>query len=239
MADSEDSLKSKTITYEQFLACAQEFLSYSDALGDGWELRKAGLGPNHVVHYLAKKSTVVLQKATPASACDDEIDIITTEEDEDVGTVDLTSTRRRMTAEESDYTVLTCEYHVIYSSSYQVPVLYFTASYSNGKLALLSDLWQLLPIQGLINENGKWGVLTDIEHPFLHCPFYHIHPCHTAKMMGACDHVTTLGYHDNYVLTWLSAFGPLVGLSLTLEYGKHFDQQYSSHQILIAAADKT
>lgn len=216
------SIKShKTITYEEFFACVQEFLGYSDALGDGWKLREAGLGPNHVVHYLAKRSTVVLQKTAPA--CDDEIDITTTEEeDEDVGVADLT-TQRHDTAEESRSTVLTCEYHVIYSSSYQVPVLYFTASYSNGKLALLSDLWELLPINSLVNKNGKWGVLTDIEHPFLLRPFYHIHPCHTAKMMSALeagDHTTTTGYHRNYVLTWLSAFGPLVGLTLTLEYGK-------------------
>ena len=211
-----DTLKSKTITYEDFLACAREFLSYSEALGDGWKLVEAGLAPNHVVHYLSKKSTVVLQKAAPVR--DHDIEIVNTEEEyEDAGVVDLAIRPHDDTEEKF---ILTCEYHVIYSSSYQVPVLYFTACYCNGKLALLNDLWELLPINSLVKENGKWGVLTDTEHPFLLRPFYHIHPCHTAKMMAALGAGDASGHCDNYVLAWLSVFGPLVGLSLSLEYGK-------------------
>lgn len=211
-----------TITYEQFIAHADDFLRLSDALGDGWELKKMEPGRNHVVHYLAKRCTIVLPQLKRPSCDEYEQDLqATVDEEEDVGAVSKESSG----AESRLGTALSCEYHVIYSPSYQVPVLHFTASYLTGKLVLLKDLWQLLPIENLIDGNGKWGVLTDIEHPLLCRPFYHIHPCHTAKVMSALlpktgDHVTTPGCHDNYVLTWLSVFGPLVGLPISLEYGK-------------------
>ena len=224
-----------TRTYDQFLFSAREFLRLSDALRDGWEMRGAELGRDHVVHYLAKRCTIALPLIQASVEDHDEVVEVLSDE-EDIGSVEKhqeasptvamtpaqTTASNNISSLSRSKTVLMCEYHVIHSTSYQVPVLYFTASYSSGRTVLLSDLWQLLPASSLMEENGKWGMVTDTEHPLLLRPFYHIHPCHTAKVMSTISGcpVTASGCHDNYVLTWLSVFGPLVGLQLSLEYGR-------------------
>jgi len=58
-------------------------------------------------------------------------------------------------------------------------------------------------------------------------PFFHIHPCETAKLMKEIlrlklrenhdeDEDAIYG-HDFYLLTWLSIVAPIVGLSITLK----------------------
>lgn len=157
------------------------------------------------------------------------------------------------------------EYHIVHSFSYEVPVLYFNATYSNGRQLSLKDTWKLLSDRFVSGDMDRWGLVSQQEHPLLHCPFYHIHPCHTAKVMAqarktlgemkvsaeiegeggkrenkdlpnnmvACSggDGRTSGFEEgeklnesrlksepNYLVTWLSTFGPLVGLKVPLEY---------------------
>ena len=150
------------------------------------------------------------------------------------------------------------EYHIVHSFSYEVPVLYFNATYSNGKQLTLEDTWKLLSKQFVSSEVDRWGLVSQQEHPLLHCPFYHVHPCHTAKVMGQALKIKekkTASHNGgtfsddsssasngggksssrektdesrpdqasskcepNYLITWLSSFGPLVGLTIPLEY---------------------
>ena len=160
------------------------------------------------------------------------------------------------------------EYHIVHSFSYEVPVLYFTATYSNGRQLSLNDTWKLLSHRFVSDDMDRWGLISQQEHPLLHCPFYHIHPCHTAKVMAQARktqtgsgevkvHIRTEGEggkregkdllngvvecsdgdgrtsvveeggklnescskgEPNYLVTWLSTFGPLVGLNIPLEY---------------------
>ena len=163
------------------------------------------------------------------------------------------------------------EYHIVHSFSYEVPVLYFTATYSNGRQLSLKDTWKLLSDHFVSSDMDRWGLVSQQEHPLLHCPFYHIHPCHTAKVMAQARKTRTgseemkvtvetegkggkrenkdlpnnvvacsgggdgrgrtsgveegeklneshLKSEPNYLLTWLSVFGPLVGLKVPLEY---------------------
>lgn len=214
MASSDVRTTQLTRTYEQFLSSARLFLDYSTTLRDGWELREAWSGSNHVVHYLAKKCTVLTAKR-PSRDQDSDLEVISDDEDE----VAYTNTA------EPESVPLSCEYHVIYDPAYQVPVLYFTASYPTGKLVPLGELWSLLPAGRLTSETGRWDMLTDKEHPLLGRPFYHIHPCHTSKTMATVllssdNHMSQSGCHENYILTWLSMFGPVIGMELSLEYGK-------------------
>jgi hypothetical protein len=48
------------------------------------------------------------------------------------------------------------------------------------------------------------------EHPILLIPFYHIHPCQTSKLMLLIEK------RKNYLLSWLSIFGPILGLNISL-----------------------
>ena len=153
------------------------------------------------------------------------------------------------------------EYHIVHSFSYEVPVLYFNATYSNGRQLSLQDMWKLLSDRFVSSDVDRWGLVSQQEHPLLHCPFYHIHPCHTAKVMAQArksqtdvnvltetereskegaskDGPNTLvacndggddakegqelsKFEPNYLVTWLSTFGPLVGLKVPLEYSMH------------------
>lgn len=170
------------------------------------------------------------------------------------------------------------EYHIVHSFSYEVPMLYFNATYSSGRQLSLDDTWKLLSKQFVSKDVDRWGLISQQEHPLLHCPFYHIHPCHTATVMAQATKInikdkeindvvqsssicsssslqgrngssstnnggvvdTNAGGEEiereqgqgtdldqaclrskspNYLITWLSTFGPLVGLKVPLEYG--------------------
>ncbi|KAK2569689.1 Ubiquitin-like-conjugating enzyme ATG10 [Acropora cervicornis] len=110
------------------------------------------------------------------------------------------------------------EYHIVYSHSYGVPVLYFTASQQDGKLVNLEEIWKSVPeVYRKRLEYEKWTFLTQQEHPYLCVPFYQLHPCHTADMMKAAF-TATADRPVNYLVTWLSSVGPVIGLNLSNAY---------------------
>ncbi|XP_043920182.1 ubiquitin-like-conjugating enzyme ATG10 isoform X2 [Protopterus annectens] len=118
------------------------------------------------------------------------------------------------------------EYHVVYSSSYQVPVLYFRACYTDGKPLTLEEIW------GSVNEcyrdhllQEAWETITQQEHPLLGQPFFVLHPCRTAKFMSAIfPKAQQSKCPVNYITTWLSMVGPVVGLNLHLSYASSIPQ---------------
>ncbi|XP_028413493.1 ubiquitin-like-conjugating enzyme ATG10 [Dendronephthya gigantea] len=123
--------------------------------------------------------------------------------------------------------ILTFEYHVVYSSSYNVPVLYFNAWSQDGKLLSLSDIWQQVSEihQDFLNHD-KWSFITQQEHPLLHRPYFLIHPCHTAELMKQILMNTSVHKRDAtlYLTTWLSAVGSAVGIRLPLQFGMSENQ---------------
>lgn len=292
-----------TITYDQFLTEAAKFLQCSDRLRDEWERRSIAMDSvtKEHVEFLAKKCSMLCTKTLTDKPTQEEIEaligieaVATDDEDDQacvgsaVHTRPLSTTCAATTEVEGSPRplILACEYHVIYSLSYQVPVLYFTVSYHSGKLVPLAELWELLPTGQVCSDNGKWGILTQAEHPLLFQPFYCLHPCNTAKAMGAVLRclpssaimpITTAAHsssshinqslltqntssstpfsssdstssvpssdscpssaHDatndltreslvpriisgSYLVTWLSMFGPVVGLRMSAEYSK-------------------
>ncbi|CAL1538628.1 unnamed protein product [Lymnaea stagnalis] len=114
---------------------------------------------------------------------------------------------------------LTYEYHILYSESYCVPVLYFIVFRADGKLLSLEEVWKLCPssYQKLLTEN-KWATLTQMEHPILGRPYLQLHPCHTADLMTQIMSHSKHYNKKNYLVTWLSTVGPLVGLQISPSY---------------------
>lgn len=102
-------------------------------------------------------------------------------EDSDVAYLDRSASE--IINEEENCTVHV-EYHILHSVSYQVPVLYFNAAFSNGQSLVLEDIWELLSSDFVSQKADRWRLVTQQEHPYLGRPFYHIHPCHTATVMG-------------------------------------------------------
>ena len=172
-----------TLTYAEFERCAREIVAYSDRLRAGWELRsiKQTADPAKTV-FLVKKSTLVTQSENrdhvEAFLCGPEDSV---EDCGDPATIHVQPTNDGQVAPVTVH----LEYHVVYSTSYEVPVLYFTATFQSGKQLPVKDIWSLISDTYVSAESDRWGLITQHEHPLLSRPFYHIHPCHTAQVMAA------------------------------------------------------
>ncbi|XP_057596006.1 ubiquitin-like-conjugating enzyme ATG10 isoform X4 [Hippopotamus amphibius kiboko] len=80
--------------------------------------------------------------------------------------------------------VIKYEYHVLYSCSYQVPVLYFRASFLDGSPLALKDIWEgVHECYKMRLLQGPWDTITQQEHPILGQPFFVLHPCKTNEFM--------------------------------------------------------
>ena len=121
--------------------------------------------------------------------------------------------------------ILNIEYHIVYSVSYQVPVIYLRVFDENGRIwtdgkhvfELLSDQVHVDHLKAI-----KWEALTQQPHPIFQTPFFQLHPCHTDNWMEIVlkDSISIEIHSDNYVVTWLSFVGPNVGIYLDNEYAK-------------------
>ena len=211
-----------TISYDQFKTACMEFLKASEHLGDTWRLRtdiqdKDGLCI-HKVQCI--KSTACEEKENNTTYTGDKEELQEEEECEcEDPSVINTHTPQHF---------ITYDYHIVYSVSHSVPVLYFNAWHSSGQLLTLEEVWEGVHVthREQILSN-KWGTLTQTEHPLLGRPYFQLHPCNTAKLMGQAVPRPACGAADlkKYLVSWLSMFGPPVGLDVPLCY---FEEQQNT-----------
>ncbi|KAL7748939.1 E2-like conjugating enzyme atg10 [Sorochytrium milnesiophthora] len=86
------------------------------------------------------------------------------------------------------------EFHIVFHPSYAQPVLFFTA------------------LCGPAGPSADAAV-SQQDHPYLHLPYYFVHPCRTADLMnavGPCADTDDTGARD--IVRWLSFVGPAAGL---------------------------
>ncbi|KAF9669700.1 hypothetical protein SADUNF_Sadunf14G0134500 [Salix dunnii] len=118
------------------------------------------------------------------------------------------------------------DFHIVYSSSYRVPVLYFRAYCSDGRPLLLNDIEKDLPAcSSKVLLETKWSFITLEEHPFLNRPWYKLHPCGTSewmKLLCLGDEVAATNGPaiELYLVSWFSVVGQVVGLKVPLEMVK-------------------
>nr|XP_023960266.1 ubiquitin-like-conjugating enzyme ATG10 [Chrysemys picta bellii] len=123
--------------------------------------------------------------------------------------------------------VIRYEYHVLYSSSYEVPVLYFRACFLDGRPLTLDEIWEGVHecYRARLLE-GPWDTITQQEHPLLGQPFFVLHPCRTNEFMApVLANSQRENRNMNYITSWLSIVGPVVGLNLPLSYAKLVSEQ--------------
>lgn len=138
-----------------------------------------------------------------------------------------------------DVDVALVAYHVVYSPCYQVPVLYVSATRSDGQPLSADDVISAAPdsVGEAMRMQGFGGALTIADHPHLGIPFLHLHPCDTATLMRTVGESSPVPFTNsqsegsqskimistgNYILVWLGLVGPAVGLWLAREaYNKH------------------
>nr|XP_019559844.2 ubiquitin-like-conjugating enzyme ATG10 [Aedes albopictus] len=195
-----------TLTEQQFTDAAEQFSELSRRLDDGWELIKSECG---ATVYLRKRLKQTLNTAigTGRSASD--------EDDSGLLVEDPSLADGAVNSVSKQEDVYQFEYHVVYSVSYQVPVLYFNAYKCDGTMLRLEEAWD--GFRDLASESREQlgQTLTQMEHPILFRPFLALHPCRTAQVLG---NVANAGC-ANLLVAFVSSYGPFVNLALDVRYG--------------------
>ncbi|XP_006664049.1 ubiquitin-like-conjugating enzyme ATG10 [Oryza brachyantha] len=111
------------------------------------------------------------------------------------------------------------DYHVVYSFSYKVPVLYFQGHHAGGQLLTLDEIKEDLPSHSLkILGESKWTFITREEHPHSSRPWFTLHPCGTSDCMKLLlEGIAEKDQQLQYLPAWLSVVGQAVGLNIPLE----------------------
>lgn len=208
------------ITYKEFTDACLEFITISQKLGDSWKAN--GDVEVEGSFFLSKKQCI----SKVPKIEDDIANILQQMEGLEVETENHHELSEPYdpsslgNAPQNDFVI--CEYHIVYSLSHSVPTLYFSACYASGSSLKLEEVWDRVP--SLFSEqilNKKWESLTQVEHPVLGSPFFQLHPCNTmilmSKLKGKDENSSKLqGW--KYIASWLSMFGPIVGLDISLSY---------------------
>ncbi|XP_051539885.1 ubiquitin-like-conjugating enzyme ATG10 isoform X1 [Myxocyprinus asiaticus] len=200
-----------------FQLCCQLFLQHSETIQDGWcweQIKGTDEGFMKKIVLIPVRSTI-LHNQHGCSIQAENMDPLTEEiqanvEDETAG----------VQAVCENHAALRYEYHVLYSCSYQIPILYFRASMLDGRSLSLEEVWSNVhPNYKQRLLHGPWDTLTQQEHPLLGQPFFMLHPCRTEEFMKpALDLAHVENKRVNYIVTWLSVVGPVVGLDVPLSY---------------------
>ncbi|PIN17482.1 hypothetical protein CDL12_09860 [Handroanthus impetiginosus] len=115
------------------------------------------------------------------------------------------------------------DFHVVYSASYRVPVLYFHAYCNDGQPLLLDDIKREITVNSAeLLSRCKWTFMTKEEHPILNRPWYTLHPCGTSewmKLLLKSDASATQGEipEQKYLVSWFSIVGQVFGLRIPFE----------------------
>ena len=192
--------KSRCITSEDFeIAVKQLVLLY-----DQWSVKSAmAPGDHRETFYLSRKISKESSQPLDISAPDED-NIV---EDDDAATLSNANTQW-----------ICYQYSVVYSESYQVPVMYFTASWPDGRQLQVDQVWEQVNPESAPGVIDKLSTLTQTEHPLLGMPCYHVHPCNTATLMASVITDDTnsdepeVKWQTRYLVMWLSLVSPLVNL---------------------------
>ncbi|KAF2266406.1 hypothetical protein CC78DRAFT_615211 [Lojkania enalia] len=109
------------------------------------------------------------------------------------------------------------QYDIIYSTSYQVPVIYFRVKDPAYRFPpTMEILYQyIIPRQfkQQTDNTGVIGGITVADHPFTNSPAFFIHPCRTAKVLETSLETKDIGPKE-YLILWMTAFGNYIQLGM-------------------------
>jgi ubiquitin-like-conjugating enzyme ATG10 len=196
-----------TVTWSKFVECVNHFMTVSNSIDDGWSLvtnENSAQSPENF--YIIKKE---IKKITSNHQSPEHFGIEFEESlDPDLSSVEYNSDKT---------TTVVWEYHILYSPSYGVPVLYFNVKTTAGKVLSLDEIWATLNVPKEVLTQ-KWSFVTQQEHPILLRPFFLLHPCKSFEIVKVSENSRV-----NPLVTWLSSIAHIVHLSVPHEYGKQVD----------------
>ncbi|KAH8553819.1 autophagocytosis associated protein [Umbelopsis sp. PMI_123] len=195
------------LTRTEFVESLNAFVEKAHRVApeDEWQLTEHSVSKQI---YLQKKQTVLYQTSKNHEQPTTEFEIC--EETPDTATLESHTT---------DINIITAEYHIVYSPTYCVPVLYFNAYYADGSSLTRSELehhvFSKVHVDALQNNSLiQQGAISQHDHPLLGQPFFYVHPCDTSALMAQLQITNTL----SYIISWISFFGSPVGLYIGPDY---------------------
>ncbi|XP_026799809.3 ubiquitin-like-conjugating enzyme ATG10 isoform X2 [Pangasianodon hypophthalmus] len=207
----ESNISSYYLDEKAFHLCCKLFLQHSGVIRDGWSWAEVKGGEEGYI----KKTAIMPGRfcSLPNHKADDGMSALT-------GAVELDDEAAGGYSVCESQVLMHYEYHVLYSFSHQVPILYFRASTLDGQPLSLHEVWSNIhPNYRQRLLQGPWDALTQQEHPLLGQPFFMLHPCHTEEFMRPLFKMAHAKKRKvNYIATWLSVVGPVVGLDVPLSY---------------------
>ncbi|XP_020792714.1 ubiquitin-like-conjugating enzyme ATG10 isoform X2 [Boleophthalmus pectinirostris] len=174
---------------ESFFQSCRRLLKKSDELRDGWSWETAQGAKEGYLRKTVLRSVVTGAKRNQKIE-EEEFEQLqssvavleNTEEDEDEDEAAVVINRPE--AEGGRRLCFQFEFHVVFSSSYGTPVLYFRAFTLEGKSLSLEDVWSFIrPKLRLTSPDALLSTVTQQEHPLLGQTFYMLHPCKTEDFM--------------------------------------------------------
>ncbi|XP_021795206.1 ubiquitin-like-conjugating enzyme ATG10 isoform X3 [Papio anubis] len=148
-------------TFQHYCA---EFIKHSQQIGDSWEWRPSkdcSDGYMCKIHFQIKSGSVMSHPgaSTHGQTCPPMEEAFELPSD-DCEVIETAAASK----------VIKYEYHVLYSCSYQVPVLYFRASFLDGRPLTLKDIWEgVHECYKTRLLQGPWDTITQQE-----CQLHHI-----------------------------------------------------------------
>lgn len=110
-------------------------------------------------------------------------------------------------------------FDIIYSPSYQVPVLYFTLKDLPPDTELSIEVVETLlvpeAIRSQVRSVGVLGGISRADHPVSALVSFFIHPCRTIDTMQ-CLQPHILEDPEKYLFAWFGIIGAAVGLNIPL-----------------------
>ncbi|XP_030581227.1 ubiquitin-like-conjugating enzyme ATG10 isoform X2 [Archocentrus centrarchus] len=222
---------------QAFRCCCQLLLQQSEQLRDGWSWEQVqgseeGYLKKTVLRSVVADSSPALKQKGAASDSESRVSthsILEPQREQSRQPVLAACFHADGTDEDDDAVctlsegssrVLQYEYHVLYSCSYSAPVLYFRAFTLEGRSLTLEEVWgSVHPNFKHRLQNSPLNTITQQEHPLLGQPFFMLHPCRTEEFLRPVLQGPQEQHRPvNYVLSWLSVVGPVVGLDVPLKY---------------------
>ncbi|KAF9350928.1 E2-like conjugating enzyme atg10 [Mortierella sp. NVP85] len=226
---SEDSIPSGRLSYNDFEIAIKAFLKQSEHHAPWGYVEYPGKG-RQLQGYLSMTQLVhsqqPLQRPQTAPRSIDTEDqqqlddleehfgeIPDDDDDDGIEPLDL--------AQEVSHDFLSVSYHIVFSPTYQVPVLYFNAYKPDGQSISLEDIFESLVPEdwrSTIRNAGLNGGISQHDHPILNVPYFYMHPCETVSLMETtfCKQASenSMSFLEGYIASWLSLTGQAIGITL-------------------------
>jgi ubiquitin-like-conjugating enzyme ATG10 len=204
---------SGSISREEFLALGDILISASQRIPHDWrwDWRSSAVAECGEEKYLTHEEVLLSHRILEEEAGRRE-DMEEGIEDDDVAAL------------HSHDACILMEYHIVYSAPYACPVLYFRASFLDGKPLSISQVMGLLSLDG----DTPGTIVTQAEHPLLGKPFFFVHPCNTTSFLKELLADEDMGRRmHKYLSLWVSLVGRMALMSVPLQFIQEITQQRS------------